>query len=93
MRQIAEFIARTLGQIACREKCVQRIGCCFPELGDLQEIFVRSCSLDRVVFAESGAVLPYHTYFFSTQTCVFDRHAEELVFILLVVGGQGVLVK
>src|SRR5208282_5864149 len=38
-------------------------------------------------------VLPDHTYFLAAQTCVFDRHAEQLVFVLLVVGGEGVLVE
>lgn len=50
-------------------------------------------SLDRAAFTKSAAVLPNYTHFFPTETSVFDRHAEERVFILLVVGSKGVLVE
>ena len=50
-------------------------------------------SLNFVFCAESASVLPNHAHFFPTETCVFDRHAEERVFVLLVVGGKGVLVE
>lgn len=40
-------------------------------------------SLDSVVLAEAA----------SAQTCVLDRHAEKRVFVLLVVGGKGILVE
>src|ERR1039458_8750756 len=53
---------------------------------------VRSCSLDCALFAERLSVLE-HTHFFPTEASVLDCHAEERVFILLVVGGKGVLVK
>ena len=44
--------------------------------------------LRRVCFGSCRShALPY------PQTCVLDRHAEELVFVLLVVGGKGVLVE
>jgi len=50
-------------------------------------------SLDRAVFAEAASVLPDHAHFFPTETSVFDRHAEERVFLLLIIGSKGVLVK
>ena len=46
------------------------------------------CSLNSVFLAERASVLPNHTHFLATQTCVLDRHAEELVFVLLVAGGK-----
>jgi hypothetical protein len=54
---------------------------------------VRSCSLDCALFAERASVLPDHTHFFPTETCILDRHAEENVFVLSVIGGKGVLVE
>ena len=50
-------------------------------------------SLDSVLFAERASVRADHPHFFPTETCVLDRHAEERVFVLLVVGGKGVLVE
>ena len=50
-------------------------------------------SLDFLFFTETASVLPDHAHFLPTQTSVLDRHAEERVFVLLVVGGKGVLVK
>jgi hypothetical protein len=50
-------------------------------------------SLDRALLAEAAPVLPDHAHLFPTETCVLDRHAEERVFILLVICGKGVLVK
>ena len=55
--------------------------------------FPQQRSLDCVCFAERASVLPDHSYFFPTKTCVFDRHAEERVFVLLVVGSKRVLVE
>src|ERR1035441_1507128 len=53
---------------------------------------VWSCSLDCALFAERLSVLE-HTPFLPTEACILDCHAEERVFVLLVVGGKGVLVK
>ena len=50
-------------------------------------------SLDRAVFAESASVLPNHTHFLPTETRILDRHAEEHVFVVLIVGSKSVLVK
>jgi hypothetical protein len=50
-------------------------------------------SLDSVLVAERASVPSNHTHVFPTETCVRDRHAEERVFVLLVVGCKGVLVK
>jgi hypothetical protein len=50
-------------------------------------------SLNSVFLAERASVLPNHAHFFPTETSVFDRHAEERVFVLLVVGGKGVLME
>ncbi len=49
--------------------------------------------LDSLFFSKTAPVLPNHTHFLSAQTCVLDRHAEELVFVLLVVGGKNRLVE
>jgi hypothetical protein len=43
---------------------------------------------DCAVFTQSASVSPDYLHFLATETCVFDRYAEEQVFILLVVGGQ-----
>lgn len=43
-------------------------------------------SLDFLFFAEGASVLPNHAHFLATQTRVLDRHAEERVFVLLIVG-------
>ena len=45
-------------------------------------------SLDSVLFAKRASVLPDHAHFFTTETSVFDRHAEESVFVVLVVGSK-----
>jgi hypothetical protein len=50
-------------------------------------------SLDFVFHAQRAPILPDHAHFFPTETCVLDRHAEERVFVLLVVGGECVLVE
>ena len=50
-------------------------------------------SLDALFFAEAASVLPDHAYFLTSETRVFDRHTEECIFVLLVVGSEGVLVK
>jgi hypothetical protein len=52
---------------------------------------VRSCSLDCA--REAASVLPDHTHFLPTETCVLDCHAEERVFVLLGVGSEGILVE
>jgi hypothetical protein len=49
-------------------------------------------SLDAL-FSEAATVLPDYTNFLPTETSVLNRHAEEGVLILLVVGGEGVLVE
>jgi hypothetical protein len=51
------------------------------------------CSLNSVFFAKGASVLPDYAHFFPSETCVFDRHAEERVFVLLIVGGKGVLME
>jgi hypothetical protein len=38
-------------------------------------------SVDSILFAEAASVLPDHAHFFSTKASVFDRHAEERVFV------------
>lgn len=49
--------------------------------------------LDSAFFGKAAPIPPNHAHFFPTQTCVLDRHAEELVFVLLVVGSESVLVE
>jgi hypothetical protein len=49
--------------------------------------------LDGAVFTESASVLSNHAHFLATETSVFDGHAEERVFVLLVIGSKGVLVE
>ena len=46
-------------------------------------------------FFEAASVFPNYMYFFSTKTSVFDRHTEELVLVLvlLIVGGENILVE
>jgi hypothetical protein len=46
-----------------------------------------------IFLAKGASVLPNHAHFFPTETSVFDRHAEEHVFVFLVVGSKGVLVE
>ena len=48
--------------------------------------------MDCALLAKSAAVLPDHAHFLATETYIFDRHAEEHVFVLLVIGSKGVLV-
>jgi hypothetical protein len=62
----------------------------FGDVAGTREVGV---SLNFVFSVESASVLPNHAHFFPTETCIFDRHAEERVFVLLVVGGKGVLVE
>jgi hypothetical protein len=50
-------------------------------------------SLDFVFRAEAASILPNYAHFFPTKTCVLDRHTEELVFVLLVVGSESVLME
>ncbi len=50
-------------------------------------------SLHSVFFAECLSALPDHTNFLATETCILYRHAEECVFVFLVVGGKGVLME
>ena len=50
-------------------------------------------SLDCAFFAEGLPIPPNHAHFLATETCILDRHAEQHVFVLLVVGGKGVLVE
>lgn len=49
--------------------------------------------LDALLFTKGASVLPDHTHFLAAQTRVLDCHAEKRVFVLLVIGGEGVLVK
>ena len=68
-----------------------------PSLNDveqLEEERARTIAfMDFIFLARGAAVLPDLARFLATQTCVLDRHAEERVFVLLVVGGKGVLVE
>jgi len=48
---------------------------------------------DCVFLSEGASVFPDHAHFLPTEASVLDRHAEEHVFVLLVVGGKGVLVE
>ena len=50
-------------------------------------------SLNSLFFGKAASVFPNHTYFFPTETSVLDRHTEEPVLILLIVGGESILVK
>jgi len=50
-------------------------------------------SLNSLFFGKAAPIPPDHTHFLATQTSVLDRHAEEHVFVLLVIGCEGVLVK
>ena len=50
-------------------------------------------SIDFVFFVEGLPIPPNHTHFFPTEASILDRHAEQRVFVLLVVSGKGVLVK
>jgi hypothetical protein len=50
-------------------------------------------SLDFLFVAERLSILPDHTHLFPTETSVLDRHAEQHVLVLLVVGSKGVLVQ
>jgi hypothetical protein len=51
------------------------------------------CSLNSVFLAKGASVLPKHAHLFPTETSVLDRHAEERVFVLLIVGSKGVLME
>jgi hypothetical protein len=50
-------------------------------------------SVNSVFLAEAPSILPDHTHFLPTETSVLDRHAEQQVLILLVVGSKSVLVE
>ena len=49
--------------------------------------------MDFVFLAESASVLSDHTHFLPTETSVLDRHPKEHVFVLLLIGGKGILVE
>jgi hypothetical protein len=50
-------------------------------------------SLNSLFFGKAASVFPDHAHFLPTETCVLDRHAEERVFVLLVVSSKRVLVE
>ncbi len=50
-------------------------------------------SLDRGVFTGNAAVFTNHAHFLAPETCILDRHTEQNVFVLLVIGSKGVLVE
>jgi hypothetical protein len=50
-------------------------------------------SLDRFFFTETASILSNYAHFLAAQTGVLDRHAEQHVLVLLVVGSKGVLVE
>ncbi|MGA8622800.1 MAG: hypothetical protein WB660_30290 [Candidatus Sulfotelmatobacter sp.] len=50
-------------------------------------------SLDSLLFAKGASVGSNHTHFFSPESGVFDRHAEQHVLVFLVVGSKGTLVE
>jgi len=50
-------------------------------------------SLDCLLFAKGLPITPNHAHFLPTEARIVDRHAEERVFVLLVVGGKSVLVE
>jgi hypothetical protein len=50
-------------------------------------------SLNSFFFVKTASIFPNYTHFFHTETSVLDRHAEERLFVLLVVGSEGVLVE
>jgi hypothetical protein len=47
-------------------------------------------SLDSVLFPEGASVFPDHAHLFPTETSILNRHAEERVFVVLVIGGKGI---
>jgi len=49
--------------------------------------------MDSLLFTECASVLIDHAHLFPTETSVLDRHTKEQVFVLLVIGGKGVLVE
>lgn len=49
--------------------------------------------MDSLPFAERASVPSNHAHFFPTEARVLDRHAEERVFIFLVIGCEGILVE
>lgn len=59
----------------------------------MDSLLTDNCSLDRAVFTQSAAVLSDHVHFFPTETRILDRHAEERIFVLLVISGEGILVE
>jgi hypothetical protein len=50
-------------------------------------------SLNSLFFGKAAPIPPDHAYFLPPETGVLDRHAEEHVFVLLVIGSKGVLVE
>jgi hypothetical protein len=50
-------------------------------------------SLNSVFFSECAPIPSDHPHFLPTQPSVLDCHAEECVFVLLVVGSKGILVQ
>jgi len=50
-------------------------------------------SLGRVFFAQRASVFPDHTDLFAAKASLLNRHAEEHIFVLLIIGGKGVLVN
>ena len=37
---------------------------------------------ESLFFGKAAPILPDHTHFLATQTCVLDRHTEELVLVV-----------
>jgi len=50
-------------------------------------------SLKSLFFGKAASIPPDHTHLFPTETSVLDRHPEERVLVLLIVGGESILVK
>jgi hypothetical protein len=50
-------------------------------------------SLKSPFFGKAASIPPDYTHLFPTETSVLDRHPEERVLVLLIVGGESILVK
>ena len=50
-------------------------------------------SVNAVFFAKGASVLPDHAHFLPSKSGILNRHAEQHVLVLLIVGGKGVLVE
>jgi hypothetical protein len=62
--------------------------------GDDRSCWTHAFDLLNSLFLGKAAPIPLdQPHFLAAQTCVLDRHAEERVLVLLVVGGKGVLVE